>query len=381
MSILKNILENLKKKYQQEYGVAVFNIEAKNTKSGIIINGKVLTENQKNEILEEFKKNIKQETRNKKQGCKIKEDIKVLSDAEKRNEIGWAAVRKKTIDLKSRFVSGKIINEKILNRIRCSQAFAGEILRVLYKHENQLLVQQSDLTLGWVDKGGVIMNKKSLYREWRKGNYALKNKVLNLKNILKCHPELVSGSIAAFRKDNYMQTDQNISGTKIKQSVNQEKILKQVQNDNSDSFQNKIIKEAEKYLGVKYVLGGKSKNGIDCSGLVQIAYKNSLDIILPKHSWDQKEMGKRVKLENVKTGDLVFLIKKENGHKHVGIAEIINLPNKPKASKRLFAFGLETAKRDINLIHASLNLKKVVRQDLEEVLKSYDFVEARRIIE
>ncbi|MCK4891366.1 MAG: C40 family peptidase, partial [Candidatus Pacebacteria bacterium] len=58
-----------------------------------------------------------------------------------------------------------------------------------------------------------------------------------------------------------------------------------------------VIKEAEKYLGAKYVLGGKSKKGIDCSGLVQVAYKNSLNIILPKHSWDQKKMGKKVKLE------------------------------------------------------------------------------------
>ena len=74
------------------------------------------------------------------------------------------------------------------------------------------------------------------------------------------------------------------------------------------------------------------------------------------------------------------MIKKENGHKHVGIAEVINLPAKPKANKRLFAFGLAAAKRDINLIHASLDKKKVVRQKLEEVFESHKFVEARRII-
>ncbi len=399
MSTFENILENLKKKYQQEYGVAVFDIEAKSTKLGIIIKGKVLTENQKDEILEEFKKNK----------IKIKkENIKVLSGADKRNEIGWAIVKNKIIDLRLRFVSGKILNEKILNRIRCSQAFTGEVLRVLYEYEDQLLVQQNDLTLGWVDGKDVVFRKKTssldkgrlggvknrgrldLYRKWKNGNYALKNKVLNLKSILKCHPEFISGFISDFKKNNTMHIDQNISEIKTRQSVNQKKIpelnsgqaLKQVQDDNvyDDNMQNKIIKEAEKYLGVKYVLGGKSKHGIDCSGLIQVAYKNSLGIILPKHSWDQKEMGIKIDLKNIKTGDLIFLIKKENGHKHVGIAEVINLSAKPKANKRLFAFGLATAKRDINLIHASLNKKKVVRQRLEKVFESHEFVEARRII-
>ncbi len=54
-----------------------------------------------------------------------------------------------------------------------------------------------------------------------------------------CHSELVSESIIDFKKDNIIQTDQNISEIKTKQNVNQEKIpelnsgqaLKQVQDD------------------------------------------------------------------------------------------------------------------------------------------------------
>jgi len=388
MSTFENILENLKKKYQQEYGVAVFDIEAKNTKLGIMIKGKVLTENQRDEVLEEFKKNK----------IKIKnENIKILSDAEKRNEIGWVAARNKIIDLKSRFVSNKIINNKILNRIRCSQALKGEILRVLYKYEDQLLVQQSDLTLGWVSKGEVIVKKKSLYKEWKKGNYAIKGKAIKITNKkiakrlhspehsgtmepanLGCHSELVSESVIDFKKNNPIQNNQKISEIKTRQNVNQKKILKQVQDD---KMKNKIIKEAEKYLGVKYVLGGKSENGIDCSGLVQLAYKDSLGIILPKHSWDQKKVGRKVKLENIKTGDLIFLIKKENEHKHVGIAEVIIDKNPPTPLiKGAYKFNPAYQGR-VNLIHASLNKKKVVRQKLEEVFESHDFAEARRVVE
>ena len=322
MQNLQNIVENLRKLYQQKYGVAVFNIDFKKTKKGIELSGEVLTESQRDDIinvLKKIKKNI------------IKENIKILADASKRNEIGWAVAKNKIVDLKSRFVSSKIINQKILKRIRCSQAIKNEILRVLYKNEDQLLVQQNDLSLGWAGRDEVVLKNKSLYKEW----------------------------IQHFHTLGY--------GTKNKIFM-------------AGADKSKIIKEAEQFLGTKYLLGGKTKKGIDCSGLVQVAYKNSLNIILPKHSWDQKEMGKKVNLKNVISGDLIFLIKKENSHKHVGIVEVIKPPVKPKANKRLFAFGL-TMTRNINLIHASLEKKKVIRQDLDKVFENYDFVEARRVIE
>lgn len=307
---VKKIIDNFKKQEQRDYGIAIFEVYFREVGKRFFLSGKVLTKNQKSEIIELFKKEkIKI----------IKCNIKILSDEEERLEIGWVVVKNKVIDLKSRFVSDKIINEKILKRIRCSQAFKGEILRLLSQNENQLLVQQNDLTLGWVNRKDVVLKKKSLLREWRRGNFAIKGKVIFAKRL--------HNSIGT------MEPALELSNT---------------------------IKEAEKYLGAKYVLGGKSKKGIDCSGLVQVVYKNSLNIILPKHSWDQKEMGEKVKLEDVKTGDLIFLIKKENSHKHVGIVE---------------------KNKDINLIHASLEKKKVIRQSLEKVFESYDFVEAKRVVE
>jgi len=340
---INSILENLKKQNQQDYGVAVFDVDLQMTKNGIVFAGEVLTENQKNQIMEFTKKE------------KIKvfsEKIKVLSDVSKRYEIGWAIAKNEVVDLKLRFVSNKILNEKILKRIRCSQVFKGEILRVLFKNEDQFLVQQNDLTLGWINRNDIIVKKKSLLKEWKRGSYAIKGEVIKITNNknkkINCHSELDSESVVDFKKDILVQKKQ--------------KILWQNQG-------NIIIKEAEKYLGTKYLLGGKTEKGIDCSGLVQCAYKNSLNVILPKHSWDQKEMGKKVKLEDVKTGDLVFLIKKGDKHKHVGIAEVIS----ESLTETLTG-------RNINLIHASLDQKKVVRQNLRKVFENYDFVEVRRIV-
>ncbi|MCK5490850.1 MAG: C40 family peptidase [Candidatus Pacebacteria bacterium] len=314
---IKNILDKLKKQDQQDYGVAVFDIDLEVTKKGVFIFGEVLIENQKDKVLELLKKeNI--EIAN--------EKIKVLSDVSKRYEIGWVVVKAKIADLKSRFVSEKNINENILKRIRCSQAFKGEILRVLYKNEDQLLVQQNDLTLGWINKNEVIVKKESFYKEWKKGNYAIKDKLIKSK---------VSIDVT--------------------------------------------IKEAEKYLGSKYLLGGKTKNGIDCSALIQIVYKNSLGIVLPKHSWDQKKIGKKVDLKDIETGDLIFLIKKNNKHKHVGIVEVLleGIAKRNYSSKGTMELS---DRSNINLIHASLDQKKVIRQDLKKVFEDYDFVEAKRVI-
>jgi cell wall-associated NlpC family hydrolase len=296
MSVEK-IIEELRKKYEQNYGFAVFDLSIKEGKDKIIISGQVLTENQKSELVLETEKTADK---------KVKYKISVLSDM-KSKEIGWAVSRRNVADLKSRFVDNSVMNEKILKRVRTSQALKNEVLRVLFKKDDQLLVQSGDLTLGWINRSDVILKKESLRREWRKGIFAEPDKMITVKS---------SGE--------------------------------------------KIIAGAEKFFGVKYILGTKSQTAIDCSGLTQCAYKNAFDIILPRHSWDQKKVGKMVDFEKAKTGDLVFMINKKTSTKHVGIIEIT------KGGK--------------NIIHASSIEGKVVRQPAEKVFEGYESVEVRRVI-
>ena len=76
-----------------------------------------------------------------------------------------------------------------------------------------------------------------------------------------------------------------------------------------------VIAEAKKYLGVKYVWGGESPTGFDCSGLVQYVYKK-FGVSLPRVSQDQAHAGKAVSKADAKPGDLVFY---HNPATHVGI--------------------------------------------------------------
>ncbi|MCC7019262.1 MAG: C40 family peptidase [Ardenticatenales bacterium] len=71
------------------------------------------------------------------------------------------------------------------------------------------------------------------------------------------------------------------------------------------------------WLGVPYVLGGRSTSGIDCSAFVQHVVKAATGLGLPRHSTDQARFGVRVALDDVGAGDVVHVTHIERGTSHV----------------------------------------------------------------
>ena len=72
-----------------------------------------------------------------------------------------------------------------------------------------------------------------------------------------------------------------------------------------DSVANIAIATAEKYLNVPYVWGGASMSGVDCSGLIMLAYE-AAGIDFPHYSGAMYEMTERVPLYDIEPGDLLF---------------------------------------------------------------------------
>lgn len=81
-----------------------------------------------------------------------------------------------------------------------------------------------------------------------------------------------------------------------------------------------IIKEGEQYIGLEYLWGGMSAFGYDCSGFAYAVHKAN-GYRIARDASDQAAEGRRVPLDEVMPGDLLFFAYEEgkgNIH-HVGI--------------------------------------------------------------
>lgn len=79
-----------------------------------------------------------------------------------------------------------------------------------------------------------------------------------------------------------------------------------------------LVERALSFQGTKYVFGGTSTSGFDCSGFTKYIYSGS-GISLPRTSFDQFNSGSSVSKDNLQAGDLVFFSTYASGASHVGI--------------------------------------------------------------
>lgn len=82
----------------------------------------------------------------------------------------------------------------------------------------------------------------------------------------------------------------------------------------------RLSEHQHEWKGTRYRLGGNSKSGVDCSGFMQITFRDLFGIDLPRTTKDQAKEGERISKSELRTGDLVFFNtgRGPNG-KHVGV--------------------------------------------------------------
>ena len=92
----------------------------------------------------------------------------------------------------------------------------------------------------------------------------------------------------------------------------------------------KLVEEAKKHLGKKYVWGATGPNTFDCSGLTQYCHKK-LGISIPRTSLEQSRSGKLIAKSNLQVGDLIFWKTTSAPVGHVGMYignnQFIHAPN------------------------------------------------------
>ncbi|MBT8185182.1 MAG: C40 family peptidase [Eudoraea sp.] len=122
-----------------------------------------------------------------------------------------------------------------------------------------------------------------------------------------------------------------------------------------------IITTAMSFAGVRYKYGGASRKGMDCSGLLYVAFGQH-NIALPRVSYHMANEGKRIKVHNVTRGDLLFFKTSKRGKKinHVGLVVAVE-------------------DDEIKFIH-STSSRGVIISSLREGFWNYSFVKATRVL-
>ncbi len=109
----------------------------------------------------------------------------------------------------------------------------------------------------------------------------------------------------------------------------------------------------------KYLYGGKSKEGYDCSGLIQSIFEEVFDLVLPKKSRDQYKKGFKVPFEETNSFDIVFA--KTNKLFHIGIVIEVN--------------------DEKQIVHSCLKKDGITSDASEDFFKNYTLIGCKRLVE
>lgn len=121
-----------------------------------------------------------------------------------------------------------------------------------------------------------------------------------------------------------------------------------------------IIQTARSYTGTPYKWGGTQRTGMDCSGLLLVSFR-AAGVKLPRTSKAQSKYGKKVPLNDLEPGDLVFFATGKHRHRitHAGIVTDVE------------------GRHEVTFIHSSSHLG-VVESSLFQEYYRKRFVRARR---
>lgn len=122
-----------------------------------------------------------------------------------------------------------------------------------------------------------------------------------------------------------------------------------------------LIETATDKIGIRYKAAGTTKAGFDCSGLVFATFASE-NIKLPRSSNEQSKVGKIIKFDDAKKGDLIFF--KTNNSKQINHVGLIT----------------EISREEIKFIHSSTS-KGVIVSSTKETYYKNSFVQINRIIE
>ena len=173
-----------------------------------------------------------------------------------------------------------------------SQILYGEKFKILLKRKKYLKIKTHyDNYIGYIKKDKFLENFKPSHKISK-----IKSRIFfkKGKKFLSSNHYLYYGSGVCIRNENkkYVEFEKN-------------KWIKKSDIKNIDHYEKNYIKVFKSFLNTKYLWGGKTVIGIDCSALIQIYFYYNR-IFFPRDTKDQIRFCKKKKSKNLLKGDMIF---------------------------------------------------------------------------
>jgi len=230
---------------------------------------------------------------------------------------------------------GNINSKPTNNSETLSQILYGEKFKILNNGKNWVKIKTNyDNYIGYIKKGNFNQNfNPTLKIKKIKSKIFIrkKNRFLPTKNYL----YFASGISVLNKYKRLIEFEKN-------RWIKKSDIIK------IDHFEKNYIKIIKLFKSSKYLWGGKSSDGLDCSALIQIYFYYNR-IFFPRDTKDQIRYCRRKKVRNLRKGDIIFW------KGHVGLCL--------SKSKFIHAYGpkkkvmVMPTVQTIELIYKTANLK------------------------
>ena len=174
----------------------------------------------------------------------------------------------------------------------CSQILYGEKFKILSKKKNWIKIKTSfDNYVGFIKKNKFNQNFKptnKIYKLKSRIFQKINNKFLPTNNFL----YFASGISIKKKIKNYIEFEKN-------------KWIKINDTKKINHHETNFIKILKLFLGCRYLWGGKTSKGIDCSALIQIYFYYNRNFF-PRDSKDQVKFCKKKVNKKFLKGDIIF---------------------------------------------------------------------------
>jgi len=189
------------------------------------------------------------------------------------------------------------------------QAILGNSVKILYETGDWYLCQTHYDYVGWISRSAVYKCDDAFRTYWEQNaKYRLKD----LNTMIHVEPNKLSMSVSDAVLNNRLVINDSLDQWfKVTLPdgrmgfIEKEKVELNNKNIKSRDHETLIISNALSMKGIPYLWGGNSSKGNDCSGFTQTVFK-AAGIQLPRDARQQAKIGKSIKIENLKKGDLLF---------------------------------------------------------------------------